>query len=165
MSENRTRTYQWEDPMLLAAAGRRMTGLEFLTACAEGTLATPPALITNGITPVRFADGVAVFALTPAEWQYNPIGCVHGGVLAILADSVLGCAVHTKLGVGTGYTSLELKINFTRMVTVASGRLVAEGKVVTIGRRTATSEAKIIDAAGRIVGHASSTCLIIESRD
>ena len=86
---------------------------------------------------MRFADVLAVFDLTPAEWQYNPIGCVHGGVLAILADSVLGSGVHTKLGIGTGYTSLDLKINFTRMVTVASGRLVAEGKVVTIGRRPA----------------------------
>ena len=159
---DRARSYGWEDPLLLATAAGRMTGLEFLTAYTEGRLPHPPALVTNGIRPVEFADGRAVFELTPAEWQYNPIGCVHGGVLSTLADSALGCAVHTKLGVGFTYTSLELKINFTRAVTVASGRLRCVGTVVTIGRRVATSEATITDEAGRVVGHASSTCLIME---
>ena len=80
-------------------------------------------MVTTGIRAVEFGDGRAVFELEPAEWQYNPIGSVHGGVLTTLADSALGCAVHTKLGVGRGYTSLELKINFTRAVTVSSGPL------------------------------------------
>lgn len=89
---------------------------------------------------------------------------MHGGILATLADSGLGCAVHTKLDAGFRYTSLEMKINFTRAVTVASGRLLCEGKVVTIGRRTATSEATITDESGRIVAHATSTCLIMDNR-
>src|SRR6201999_2393525 len=115
-----------------------------------------------GIHAVEFSDGRAVFELTPAEWQYNPIGSVHGGVLTTLADSALGCAVHTKLGVGRGYTSLELKINFTRAATVDSGLLRCVGQVITIGRRVATSEATITDHAGRVVAHASSTCLLMD---
>lgn len=158
----RERAYGWGDPLVLAAAAARMSGLEFLAAIAEGRLPPPPAMVTAGIGAVEFADGRAVFDLIPAEWQYNPIGSVHGGVLTTLADSALGCAVHTKLGVGFGYTSLELKINFTRAVTVASGRLLCTGEVVTIGRRTATSTATITDQSGRVVGHASSTCLIVE---
>ena len=156
------RTYGWEDPIALARAGTTMSGLDFLTACADGRLPTPPALVTAGIHPVEFSDGRAVFELIPAEWQYNPLGTVHGGILTVLADSVLACAVHTKLAAGVGYTSLELKINFTRAVTVESGRLRGEGTVVTIGRRTATSDARITDAAGRLVAHASTTCLIFE---
>lgn len=162
--DERERAYRWADPLDLASAAERMTGLEFLTALAKGVLPTPPALVSVGIDAVEFADGLAVFELVPAQWQYNPIGTVHGGVLATLADSALGCAVHTKLDLGFRYTSLEMKINFTRAVTVASGRLLCEGKVVTIGRRTATSEATITDASGRVVAHASSTCLIMDNR-
>jgi uncharacterized protein (TIGR00369 family) len=160
----RERTYRWQDPVELAAAGTAMSGLDFLTAYLEGRIPAPPGLITGGIKPIEFSDGRAVFELTPAEWQYNPLGSVHGGILAMLADSALGCAVHTKLPVGTGYTSLEVKINFTRAVTVASGTLTCEGAVVTFGRRIATSEARISDATGRIVAHASSTLLIIGSQ-
>ncbi|HEY4459925.1 MAG TPA: PaaI family thioesterase [Pseudonocardiaceae bacterium] len=158
----RERTYKWDDPLQLAAAANTMTGLEFLTAIADGMLPPPPVMTTTGIRAVEFGDGRAVFELKPAEWQYNPIGSVHGGVLTTLADSALGCAVHTKLGIGRGYTSLEQKINFTRAVTVSSGPLRCVGEVITIGRRVATSEATITDHKGRVVGHASSTCLLMD---
>jgi uncharacterized protein (TIGR00369 family) len=157
----RNRTYGWEDPAALASAAARLSGPEFFSAISQGGLPDPPAGATTGIRAVEFGDGRAVFELTPAEWHYNPMGSVHGGILATLADSALGCAVHTKLPAGTGYTTVEVKINFTRRVTVESGRVVCEGTVVTMGRRLATSEARITDAAGRIVAHASSTCLII----
>ncbi len=162
IATDRERTYRWDDPLALASAAKGMPGLDFLRSFADGMLPGPPVLVTAGIRPVEFADGRAVFELTPAEWQYNPIGSVHGGILTTLADSALGCAVHTKLGVGQGYTSLELKINFTRAVTVASGRLTCEGTVLTIGRRTATSQATITDDGGRVVAHATSTCLLID---
>ena len=165
IEDDRERAYRWDDPLLLAQAGAKMTGLDFLTACAEGKVPVPPALVTNGIAPVEFARGRAVFELTPAEWQYNPIGCVHGGVLTVLADSSLGCAVHAELDIGVAYTSLELKINFTRAVTVESGRLRCVGEVITLGRRVATSEATITDHNGRVVAHASTTCLITDHRD
>jgi uncharacterized protein (TIGR00369 family) len=161
MTLKRERTYGWSDPVALASVASGLTGLEFLQSFADGRLPGPPVLATAGIQPVEFSDGRAVFELTPAEWQYNPIGSVHGGILTTLADSALGCCVHTKLGVGVGYTSLELKINFTRAVTVASGPLRCEGTVVTIGRRTATSQATVTDSEGRVIAHATSTCLII----
>jgi uncharacterized protein (TIGR00369 family) len=156
----RSRTYGWQDPAALAAAAARLSGPEFFAAITEGRLPDPPAGATTGIRAAGFGDGRAVFELTPAEWHYNPMGSVHGGILATLADSALGCAVHTRLPAGTGYTTMEVKINFTRRVTAESGRLVCEATVVTMGRRVATSEARITDAAGRIVAHATSTCLI-----
>jgi uncharacterized protein (TIGR00369 family) len=145
---------------VLAAAAACLSGPEFLARLAEDRLPDPPVGASTGIRAVEFGDGRAVFELTPAEWHYNPLGSVHGGTLATLADSALGCAVHTRLPAGTGYTTMEVKINFTRRVTVESGRIVCEGTVVTMGRRVATSEARITDATGRIVAHASSTCLI-----
>jgi uncharacterized protein (TIGR00369 family) len=156
------RTYQWDDPVELAAASRTMTGLEFLRAGAEGRLPAPPVMATTGITAAGFSEGCAVFTLDPQPWHYNPIGSVHGGILATLTDSALGCAVHTRLPAGTGYTSLDLQIRFTRAVTVDSGPLRCEGRVVTLGRRTATAEAAITDAAGRVMAHATTTCLILE---
>ncbi|GHH85714.1 phenylacetic acid degradation protein [Streptomyces sulfonofaciens] len=156
----RERTYRWQDPATTAAAVPGRSGREFLEAIGDGTLPRPPILDTLGIDVVEVGDGRVVFALTPAEWHYNPIGSVHGGVMATLADTALGCAVHSRLPAGTGYTSLEVKINFTRAVTLASGRLVCEGKVLTLGRRTATSEARILDQQDRLVAHASTTCLV-----
>jgi uncharacterized protein (TIGR00369 family) len=157
----RRRTYEWADPVELAGTGRGLAGLEFLTGLTDGRLPPPPVATTTGIEAVEFGAGRAVFALTPAEWQYNPIGSVHGGILATLADSALGCAVHSALPAGTGYTSLDLVLKFTRAVTVASGRVVAVGEVVSLGRRVATSQVTLTDAAGRVVAHGTSTCLVM----
>jgi uncharacterized protein (TIGR00369 family) len=112
---------------------------------------------------IEFSDGRAVFELDPAEFHYNPLGTVHGGILALLADSACGCAVHSKLDAGQSYTSLEIKVNFTRAVTAKSGRLRAEGTVVSFGRRVATAEARVTDGAGRLVAHATSTLLIFSA--
>lgn len=157
----RERTYAWADPQLFAAAARELDGLDFFKQLGDGELAPPPINATLGMALVEISDGRAVFELTPEEWHYNPIGTVHGGILATLADSALGCAVHTKLKAGTGYTSLDLTIKFTRAATMDSGTLTCEGRVVTIGRRTATAEAEITDKTGRVIGHAVATCLIM----
>ncbi|WP_238408000.1 PaaI family thioesterase [Pimelobacter simplex] len=98
--------------------------------------------------------------MQPEEWHYNPIGSVHGGMIAGLADSALGCAVHTKLPAGVGYTSLDLHIKFTRAANLDSGLLRCRADVVTIGRRTATAEATVHDDHGRVVAHAIATCLL-----
>ncbi|MEU6134607.1 PaaI family thioesterase [Nocardioides sp. NPDC047086] len=157
----RERTYTWADPQLFATAARELDGIDFFEHLGDGELAPPPINSTLGMTLVEVGDGRAVFELTPEEWHYNPIGTVHGGILATLADSALGCAVHTKLKAGTGYTSLDLTIKFTRAATLESGTLTCEGRVVTIGRRTATAEAEITDKTGRVIGHAVATCLIM----
>lgn len=157
----RERSYTWEDPLGLAAAAGGRSGLEFLRGIADGELPVPPIMATLGVGGVKFDDGIAVFELTPAEWHYNPIGTVHGGVLSTMLDSALACAIHTTLPAGAGYTSLDLSVRFTRAATVASGTLRAEGHVVTAGRRTATAEGRITDADGRIVATATTTCLIL----
>lgn len=157
----RERTFTWSDPQALAAAARGRSGREFLDAISRGELPVPPASEATGARPVEIGEGRAVFEMTPQEWHYNPIGTVHGGFLAMLADSALGCAVQTRLPAGVGYTSLDLTIKFTRAATLDSGTLRCEGRVVTIGRRTATAEATITDGAGRTVAFAVASCLVI----
>ena len=102
------------------------------------------------------------FTLTPQEFHYNPLGSVHGGVLSTLLDSAAGCAVHSTLPAGYGYTSLDLSIKFLRPVTVDSGRLRCAGMVLNRGRTTALAEARLTDGRERLVAHATSTCLIFE---
>jgi uncharacterized protein (TIGR00369 family) len=157
----RERTYTWDDPAALAGAGHGLSGREFLERIGRGELPAAPAAATTGIIPVEVGDGLAVFSLEPQEWHYNPLGSVHGGILATLADTALGCAVHTRLPAGTGYTSVDLTIKFTRPATLASGALTCTGTVVAMGRRTATAEARIVDEAGRVVAQAISTCLLM----
>lgn len=157
----RERTYTWEDPKVYADPARQLSGLDFLGMIGSGELPPVPAGATTNIVPVGVGDGWAEFEMTPEEWHFNPIGSVHGGMLAGLADSALGCAVHTKLPAGVGYTSQDLTIKFTRAANLDSGTLRCRAEVVTIGRRTATAEARIVDARGRVVAHAVASCLIL----
>lgn len=159
-ADTRTRTYRWSDPLVSAAAVPAMSGLDFLRAMGDGTLAIPPVMATLGIEAVEVEQGRIVFALDPAEFHYNPIGTVHGGVLSTLLDSATGCAVHSALPAGTGYTSLDLSVRFLRPVTVASGRLTCEGTVVSRGSRTAMAQARLTDTRDRLLAHATSTCLL-----
>ena len=106
------------------------------------------------------APGLAVFTVTPEYRHYNPIGAVHGGLAATLLDSCMGCAVHTHLKAGTGYTTLEFKVNFVRGVTDQSGLLRAEGRSLYVGRRSATAEGKLMDANGTLLAHGTTTCLV-----
>lgn len=157
----RARTYTWADPTVLATAAAGESGLEFLNKIGSGEYPAAPVASTTGIEPVAVGDGWATFELAPQEWHYNPIGSVHGGILSTLADTALGCAVHTKLPAGVRYTSLDLTIKFTRAATLAAGLLTCTGTVITIGRRTATAEGRIVDAADRTIAHAVTTCLIM----
>ncbi|MBC8075392.1 MAG: PaaI family thioesterase, partial [Chloroflexales bacterium] len=100
-------------------------------------------------------------AATPAEYHYNPIGSVHGGVAATLCDSAMACAIHTTLPAGVGYTTLELKVNFVRPITVQTGRVTCEGTLIHMGGRVATAEARLTDASGALYAHATTTCLVL----
>ena len=133
-----------------------------LAAIGSGDLPRPPIMETLGIDGIEVGDGKTVAAMTPQPFHYNPLGTVHGGVLATLLDTAAGCAVHSTLPVGFGYTSLDLTTKFLRPVTVDSGELRCEGTVISRGRTTALAEAKIYDAQGRLVAYASSSCLIFE---
>lgn len=113
-----------------------------------------------GYDLVEVAEGRAVFAVTPAEFHYNPAGHVHGGFAATVLDSAMGCAVYSLVNLGETYTTLELKVNYLKPITVASGPLRGIGTVLHRGRRTAMAEGRLEDAAGKLLAHATTTCLI-----
>ncbi|MEC4595009.1 PaaI family thioesterase [Nitrospirillum amazonense] len=146
------------------AALALMDGLDFLHAMMAGDLPPPPISHTLGFTLSHAEHGYAVFTGTPAHAYYNPIGSVHGGWIATLLDSCMACAVQTTLTGGRCYTTLELKINYIRAVTEATGPVRAEGRVIHSGGRTATSEGRLIDAQGRLLAHGTTTCLVFDPR-
>src|SRR3712207_6492191 len=133
---DRTLTVGWEDPRPVAEAGSALSGLEYLRKIVSGELPRPPisALMNFGL--VELGEGYAAFAAEPAEYHYNPIGVVHGGLAATLLDSAMGCAVHSVLPAGAGYTTLEIKVNYVRPMTAETGEVRCEARVihVEIGR-------------------------------
>ena len=159
--QERSRAITWHDPAVGALAGRGLAGRDYLTAMIEGRLPPPPIAQTLGFTLARIADGEAWFTCEPDESHYNPIGMVHGGLVCTLLDSALGCAVHTQLPAGVGYTSIEIKVSYLRAVTPASGRLTAHAQVTKPGRRVAFVDGDVRDASGGIVATASGSCLIM----
>jgi uncharacterized protein (TIGR00369 family) len=151
----------WEDPLPLAEAGRSMAGIEFLRAIRDRKLPAPPIARLLGFDLVEVEPGHAVFEVTPGEQHYNPIGVVHGGLAMTLLDSAMGCSVQSKMPAGGGYTTLEAKTNLVRAITGETGRLRAIGKLVHLGKRVATAEGRLEDAAGKLYAHATTTCLIL----
>jgi uncharacterized protein (TIGR00369 family) len=144
------------------AALKGMSGLDFLAAIVDGRLPAPPITDTLGFSLSEVAPGFALFTMTPAFRHYNPIGVVHGGVAATLLDSCMSCAVQTNFKAGTGYTTLEIKVNFVRAITDKTGPIRAEGRSLYVGRRSATAEGRILDANGTLLAHATTTCLVFE---
>jgi len=159
----RTLTVDWEDPRVLVEAARGLSGLEFLQRIVAGELPPPPIAALLKVELAELSEGHAVFAVEPAEYHYNPIGVVHGGVAATLLDSAMGCAVHSALPAGAGYTSLEIKVNFVRPLTAETGRVRCEAKLIHLGGRTATAEGRVVDEAGKLYAHGTTTCLIFRS--
>jgi acyl-coenzyme A thioesterase PaaI-like protein len=142
----RQRSYTWDDPAIAAEAARTLDGLSFFREIMSGRLPAPPIMATLGISAVSFERGKAVFAVTPAEYHYNPIGSVHGGVYAY-------------------YTSIDLDTRFIRPITSGTGRLLCEGTVDYIGTRTALARARLVNAEGKLFAQATSNCLIVRPGD
>ncbi len=157
----RTLTVEWSDPAALAAAGRSMSGMDFLRALRDGRLPPPPIAQLLGFKLVEVEPGHAVFECVPGEQHYNPIGVVHGGLAMTLLDSAMGCCVQTRMPAGSDYTTLEAKTNLVRGITDKTGRLRAIGKVVHLGNRIATAEGRLEDAAGKLYAHATTTCIVL----
>jgi uncharacterized protein (TIGR00369 family) len=146
---------------LLEEVGTGLDGLSQLRALmASGR--RPGIAVSLQFNLVEVEDGRAVFAGTPGDHAYNPIGSVHGGYAATLLDSACGCAVHTRLTATQAYTSLELKVAYHKPITRDTGPLRAEGRIVTMGRRAAFAEARLVDAEGRLYASATSTLLVID---
>jgi uncharacterized protein (TIGR00369 family) len=162
VQRSRTRTFSWEDPAAAAAAGLALPGLEYMSAVAAGTMPAPPIARLLEFSVLEVERGRTVFALTPAEWMYNPIGSVHGGIAATMLDSCMGCAVHTMLDAGVGYATADLQVRYVRSMGVASGRILAEGKVVHCGRRLATADGRIFTEQDRtLIAHGTTGCTIL----
>lgn len=159
----RSRTFTWSDPTGYAAGLARAGGLQQLQAVAAGELPPPPVTALIGMDGMEVEEGRVTVFLQPQEFHYNPLGTVHGGILSTLLDTAAACSVHSTLPPGVGYTSLDLNVKFLRAVTVDSGRLRCAGTVLQRGRRTALAEARMTDAAGRLVAHATSSCLLFDT--
>ena len=158
----RTRTITWEDPLESLAAAAGMSGLEYLRAMGEGRLPMAPIAQLMGFEGVEAHEGRVVFTAMPAEYHYNPIGVVHGGLALTLLDSVMGCAVQSTLPVGEAYTTLEVKVNFARAITRETGLVVGEGTVIHRGRTTATAEGRVVaKESGKLLAHGTTTCLLL----
>lgn len=141
-----------------------LPGLEVFRRMIAGELPTPPFSATTGIHLVEAAEGRIVFEGTPTGNFLNPLGGIHGGWIAALLDSAMGCAVHTRLAAGQAYTTVEFKLNLVKAVTPATGTLRCEGRVLQLGSRIATSEGFVRDAAGTLYAHGTETCLIMAAR-
>jgi uncharacterized protein (TIGR00369 family) len=160
----RTRVLAWQDPLESLAAGAGMSGIEYMRAIADGEIPPPPIAVTLNMSLAGVDHGSAAFEGEPGEEHYNPIGVVHGGYAATLLDSALGCSVHTTLAAGEAYTTLSLETKFVRPITSANSRVRAEAEVIHRGRRQATAEARLTDAdTGKLLAHATTTCLIFEA--
>ena len=141
---------------------RGKTGLEQMQAMLDGELPFTPIARTLDFTLMAVAPGHALFQGTPGVAHFNPMGGVHGGWFATMLDSALGCAVHTLMPAGRGYTTAELSVNFVRGLSPKVGRVRAEGKVIHCGRQLATAEARLFGPDGTLYAHATTTCLVFE---
>jgi uncharacterized protein (TIGR00369 family) len=139
---------------------KALSGAEFLQAICDGKIVAPPIAETLDFFAVEGEPGRVVFQGTPSFKHYNPMGSVHGGYFCTLLDSAVGCAVHSTLPKGVGYTTLEIKVNLVRALTMKTGPVRAEGRVIQVGSRVGTAEGRIVDANGKLYAHATTTCLI-----
>jgi uncharacterized protein (TIGR00369 family) len=158
----RHRDVTWQDPLVSAALARDLSGLDFLRGIAAGRIPPAPIAALLGMTVVDVQRGRVTFGLDVGEHLYNPIGSVHGGVFCTLLDSAMGCAVHASLDRGQAYTTLELKVNIVKALTLKTPSVVATGQVISAGRRVVTASGQITGPDGTLYAHATTTCLVLE---
>jgi len=147
----------------LADVRRSLSGLEFFRQMMAGAIPPPPMVSLLGLRMVEAEEGRVVFAGTATEAFYNGMGVAHGGFAATLLDSALGCAINTMMPAGRSFTTLELKINYTRPLRRETGEVRCEAKVIHVGSRVGTAEARVVDANGNVCAHGTTTCILVES--
>jgi uncharacterized protein (TIGR00369 family) len=159
-----SRLVTWRDPVTTQTTSASMPGLLYWRAVVDGHLPPPPIAELLRMRVVEVEDGRVAFTCTPDASMCNPLGTVHGGAVCTLLDTAAACALHTTLPEGIGYTSVEIKVNYLKAVTVDSGTLTAVGTVVKAGSRIGFTEAKVTDASGKLVATATSTLLVFDLR-
>lgn len=158
-------TVQWSDSAPALAALPKLSGLEFMKKMADGELPGAPIASHFGMEVINVESGSVVFRCTPDESHHNPIGTIHGGLVCTMLDSALGCATHTTLPAGTGYTSIEIKVNFLRPVSAGNGALICRGRVTKPGRRVTFAEGEVLDSEGKVVATATGSLLIFSLQE
>jgi uncharacterized protein (TIGR00369 family) len=153
-------TYQWVDPAQVLAETVSLSGLEYMQGLRDGTIPPPPIAVLMQFRPVEVEAGRVVFECDPSQAHYNPIGMVHGGLVCTILDTATGCAAHSTLAAGVGYTSVEIKVNYLRPVLSTTGVLTATGQVIKGGNRVIFAEGNVTTGAGELVATASSTLLV-----
>jgi uncharacterized protein (TIGR00369 family) len=148
--------------MVGAALALDLSGLDYLRAIADGRIPPPPIAVLLGMGIVDVQPGRVAFSLKVGEHLYNPIGSVHGGVFCVLLDSAMGCAAHSTLDRGRVFSTLELKVNMVKPLTVNTPSVVATGRVISSGRRVITASGEITGPDGTLYAHGTTTCLVIE---
>jgi uncharacterized protein (TIGR00369 family) len=138
------------------------TGLEMMQAMLRGEIPYASIAQTLNYLLLEAELGRTVFQGTPGVQHLNPMGTVHGGWFCTLLDSALGCAVHTMMPAGRGYTTAELSVNLVKAITPKVQRVRAEGKVIHCGRQLATAEARLVGPDGTLYAHATTTCLVFD---
>lgn len=162
MSEmQRKRTYEWNDPFEGANKAGALPGIEYLEAMNKDEIPLPPIVHTPGFGKPDIKQGEVTFYFEPQEYHYNPIGSVHGGVITSILDSAMGCTLQSVLPAGTGYTTLELKVNFLKAVSYKNGKMTAVGKIIHAGKSTALVKATLTDASGKVYAYGIPTCMIL----
>ena len=157
-----SRSITWHDPITTQETAASMSGLAYWRAVADGRMPQPPIAELMRMRVVEVQNGRITFSCAPDASMYNGLGMVHGGAVCTLLDTAAACALHTTLPEGVSYTSVEIKVNYLKAVTVAGGPLTAVGTVVKAGSRIGFSEANITDASGKLVATATSTLLIFD---
>jgi uncharacterized protein (TIGR00369 family) len=162
--ETLARTYEFDARLPDRATMMSMTGLDYLSKVLRGEVPGAPIASTLNFTLAEVAHGRAVFEGEPARFLYNPLGSVHGGWAATILDSAMGCAVHTTLPAGKGYTTVDLSVTLVRAITDRVPRVRCEANVLHAGGSVITAEGRIVDDAGTLYAHATTTCLVLLDR-
>ncbi|WP_037159133.1 PaaI family thioesterase [Rhodococcoides fascians] len=160
----RSQTFSWVSPREVLRHASTLSGLDVMQAVASGELPPPPIAVLMQFAPVEVSDGKVVFECTPSEAHYNPIGTVHGGLACTFLDTLVGCAAHTTLPAGVGYTSIDLNVSYLRNILDTSGPLVGTGTVTKRGSRVIFAEGSIVDKDGKLVATGTSSLLVTPPR-
>ena len=159
----RQRRYSWQDPTERWSKLGKLSGSDYLTDVLEGKAPKPPIAIALRLNLVEVSEGRVIYSGQPGEDFTNDVGSIQGGWVAALIDAAIGSAVHSALPQGVQYTTLELKVNYVRAITLESGKMHCIAETVHVGRTTSTAKASVKDAAGKLYAHATTTCLILSA--
>lgn len=161
---SRMRTVTWEDPRISARDTMSISGFDYLCSIRDGKIKPPPVAVLLGYKLCKVEMGRAVFELEPAEYHYNPLASVHGGVASTLLDSAMTAAIISTLPIGITCSTIEMKVNFVRPITGKIGLVRCEGKIIHVGSRIGTAEGKLLNHEGKLYAHAVNTCMIFRTR-